>query len=130
MRWGDDRGLCGAYAGEHASYEDNCRKLLQELRGIPPTKRRARFVTVAAIAFPAGETASVRRCLGRIDCRRGQAGSHGFGYDPIFIVPEYQQTLAQLSPDGKNRISHRARAFSEAKRLSAQMMAERNPVGA
>ena len=48
------------YAGEHASYEDNCRKLLHELRGIPPAERGARFVTVAAIAFPAGETLSAK----------------------------------------------------------------------
>ncbi len=117
------------YAGEHASYEDNCRKLLQELRGIPATKRSARFVTVAAIAFPAGETASVRGVLeGSI--AEEAAGSHGFGYDPIFIVPEYQQTLAQLPPEVKNSISHRARAFSEVKRLLTQMMAERSSVGA
>lgn len=117
------------YAGEHASYEDNCRKLLHELRGIPSAKRGARFVTVAAIAFPGGETTSARGVLeGSI--AKEATGSHGFGYDPIFIVPEYQQTLAQLSPDVKNSISHRARAFSQAKRLLQQMMAERDSVGA
>ena len=117
------------YAGEDASYEDNCRKLLQELRGIPATKRGARFVTVAVIAFPAGETASARGVLeGSI--AEEATGSHGFGYDPIFIVPEYHQTLAQLSPDVKNRISHRARAFNQAKQLLQRMLAERNSVGA
>ena len=117
------------YAGEHASYEDNCRKLLHELRGIPAIRRGARFVTVAAIAFPTGQTASVRGVLeGSI--AEETTGSHGFGYDPIFIVPEYQQTLAELSPDVKNSISHRARAFSQAKNLLKQMMAERNSVGA
>jgi XTP/dITP diphosphohydrolase len=117
------------YAGEHASYEDNCRKLLHELLGIPPTKRGARFVTVAAIAFPAGQTASVRGVLeGSI--AQEAAGSHGFGYDPIFTVPEYHQTLAQLSPEVKNSISHRARAFSQAKQLLKQMMGERSAVGA
>lgn len=117
------------YAGEHASYEDNCRKLLHELRGIPSAKRGARFVTVAAIAFPAGETTSVRGVLeGSI--AEEATGSHGFGYDPIFIVPEYHQTLAQLSPDVKNSISHRARAFSQAKKLLQQMVAGRNSVGA
>ena len=117
------------YAGEHASYEDNCRKLLHELRGIPPTKRSARFVTVAAIAFPAGQTASVRGVLeGSI--AEEAAGSHGFGYDPVFIVQEHHQTLAQLSPEVKNRISHRARAFTQAKQLLKQMMGERSAVGA
>ena len=117
------------YAGEHASYEDNCRKLLHELRGIPAIRRGARFVTAAAIAFPAGQNASVRGVLeGSI--AEETTGSHGFGYDPIFIVPEYQQTLAELPPDVKNSISHRARAFSQAKKLLKQMMAERNSVGA
>jgi len=117
------------YAGEHASYQDNCRKLLQELRGIPPAERDARFVTVAAIAFPSGETTSVRGVLeGSI--AEQPAGSHGFGYDPIFLVPEHHQTLAQLSPEIKNRISHRARAFTQAKHLLQQMMAGQNPVGA
>lgn len=117
------------YAGEDASYEDNCRKLLLELRGVPPAARGARFVTVAAIAFPGGETASVRGVLDGSIAEQ-PAGSHGFGYDPVFIVPEYHQTLAQLSPDVKNRISHRARAFTQAKDLLQHMMVERNSVGA
>ncbi|MEP7151916.1 MAG: XTP/dITP diphosphatase [Nitrospira sp.] len=117
------------YAGEHASYEDNCRKLLHELRGIPSAKRGARFVTVAAIAFPAGETTSVRGVLeGSI--AEEATGSHGFGYDPIFIVPEYHQTLAQLSPDVKNCISHRACAFTQAKALLQRIVLEQNSVGA
>jgi XTP/dITP diphosphohydrolase len=117
------------FAGEHASYEDNCRKLLHELQGIPPVKRRARFVTVAAIAFPTGETASVRGVLEGAIAER-PAGSHGFGYDPVFLVPERHQTLAQLPPEIKNSISHRARALRQAKPLLLQMMAERNPVRA
>ncbi|MBI4003284.1 MAG: XTP/dITP diphosphatase [Nitrospira defluvii] len=117
------------YAGEHASYEDNCRKLLHELRGVPPAERGARFVTVAAIAFPAGETRSVQGVLeGSI--AEEATGSHGFGYDPVFLVPEYHQTLAQLSPDVKNRISHRARAFAQAKNLLQHLMMERKSVGA
>lgn len=117
------------YAGEHASYEDNCRKLLQELRDVPTAKRGARFVTVAAIALPAGKTLSVKGVLeGSI--AEEAVGSHGFGYDPVFLVPEYHQTLAQLPPEVKNRISHRARAFTQAKTLLQQMMAEQNSVGA
>ncbi|MBA2484794.1 MAG: RdgB/HAM1 family non-canonical purine NTP pyrophosphatase [Nitrospira sp.] len=116
------------YAGEHASYEDNCRKLLHELRGTPPSERGARFVTVAAIAGPDGETMSVQGVLeGSI--AEEAAGAHGFGYDPVFIVPAYHQTLAELAPDVKNRISHRALAFTQAKDLLRNMMAERNQSG-
>ena len=117
------------YAGEHATYEDNCRKLLQELYGVPPSRRGARFVTVAGIAFPSGESRSVSGVLEGVIAEQ-PAGTHGFGYDPVFLVPEYHQTLAQLSPDEKNRISHRARAFRQAKLLLQQMMAERNSVRA
>ena len=117
------------YAGEHASYEDNCCKLLHELRGVPPIERRARFVTVAAIAFPTGETRSVRGVL-EGEIAEEATGSNGFGYDPVFLVPEYHQTLAQLSPDVKNSISHRARAFAQAKKLLQHKMVERNSVGA
>lgn len=117
------------YAGEHASYEDNCRKLLHELCAVPPEKRGARFVTVAAIALPTGKTLSVKGVLeGSI--AEEAVGSHGFGYDPVFLVPEYHQTLAQLPPEVKNRISHRARAFMQAKDLLRHLMAEQNSVGA
>jgi XTP/dITP diphosphohydrolase len=117
------------YAGEHASYEDNCRKLLQELCDVPAAERGARFMTVAAIAFPSGETASVRGVLeGSI--AEQPAGFNGFGYDPIFFVPELKQTLAQLSPEIKNSISHRARAFGQVRQLLQQMIVERNSVEA
>ncbi|WHZ21942.1 MAG: Nucleoside 5-triphosphatase RdgB (dHAPTP, dITP, XTP-specific) [Nitrospira sp.] len=117
------------YAGEHASYEDNCRKLLHELRAVSSEKRGARFVTVAAIALPTGKTLSVKGVLeGSI--AEEAVGSHGFGYDPVFLVPEYHQTLAQLSPEVKNRISHRALAFSQARDLLRHLMAEQNSVGA
>ncbi|MGB4895904.1 MAG: non-canonical purine NTP pyrophosphatase, partial [Nitrospira sp.] len=117
------------YAGEQASYEDNWRKLLQELRGIPAEDRGARFITVAAIAFPAGKTFSTKGVLEGVIAEEA-TGSRGFGYDPVFFLPEYHQTLAQLSPDVKNRISHRARAFTQARTLLEQMMAEQNSVGA
>ena len=116
------------YAGEQASYEDNWRKLLQELRGIPAEDRGARFITVAAIAFPAGKTFSTKGVLEGVIAEEA-TGSRGFGYDPVFFLPEYHQTLAQLSPDVKNRISHRARAFAQARTLLQQAMAE-HAVGA
>lgn len=117
------------YAGENASYEDNCRKLLHELRGVPPAQRGARFVTVAAIAFPGGKTMSAKGVLDGV-IAESVIGSNGFGYDPIFVLPEYNQTLGQLAPDVKNRISHRARAFAQAKTLLQQSMAEQHSVGA
>ncbi len=117
------------YAGEHASYEDNCRKLLRELRGVPPAKRGARFVTVAAIAFPGGKTLSAKGVLEGV-IAESAVGSNGFGYDPVFMLPEYHQTLAQLPPEVKNQISHRARAFAQAKTLLQQAMAEQHSVGA
>ncbi|ULA65901.1 MAG: dITP/XTP pyrophosphatase [Nitrospira sp.] len=117
------------YAGENASYEDNCRKLLHELRGVPPAQRGARFVTVAAIAFPGGKTMSAKGVLDGV-IAESAVGSNGFGYDPVFVLPEYNQTLGQLPPDVKNRISHRARAFSQAKTLLQQMMGDWNSVRA
>ncbi|MCP9456085.1 MAG: XTP/dITP diphosphatase [Nitrospira sp.] len=98
------------YAGLGATYEDNCRKLLEELDGIPWERRTARFVTVAALASPWGEIKTARGVLeGTITdrCR----GERGFGYDPVFYVPELGKTLAELTPEEKNQISHRAKAF-------------------
>ena len=98
------------YAGEHATYEDNCRKLLKELDGVPPARRTARFVTVAALAMPGGHSRVARGTfVGSIAERC--VGSQGFGYDPVFFVPELGRTLAELTAEEKNRISHRAKAF-------------------
>jgi XTP/dITP diphosphohydrolase len=108
------------YAGEHATYEDNCRKLLRELTGVSPAQRSARFLTVAAIALPSGR---VRVAQGVLDGMIAEeaSGTLGFGYDPVFFVPELGQTLAQLSADQKNTISHRAKAFTQAKDLLHEM---------
>jgi XTP/dITP diphosphohydrolase len=98
------------YAGESATYEDNCKKLLNELNGVPPARRTARFVTVAALAMPGGHSRTATGTLvGRIAERF--VGSQGFGYDPVFFVPELGRTLAELTTDEKNHISHRAKAF-------------------
>ena len=98
------------YAGEDATYEDNCRKLLRELAGVPRERRTARFLTVAAIALPSGE---IRVAQGTLDgvIADEASGTLGFGYDPVFLIPELGKTLAQLSADQKNTISHRAKAF-------------------
>jgi XTP/dITP diphosphohydrolase len=107
------------YAGEGATYEDNWRKLLRDLAGVPWGKRGARFVTVAAIATPAGKVEIAEGILeGMI--AEAPAGTGGFGYDPVFFVPELGKTLAQLTPEEKNRISHRAKAFTKIKELLAR----------
>ena len=111
------------YAGEDATYEDNCRKLLQELMGVPRERRTARFLTVAAIALPSGE---IRVAQGTLDGMivEEASGTLGFGYDPVFLIPELGKTLAQLSANEKNRISHRAKAFTQARDLLREMAFE------
>ncbi|MEO6307434.1 MAG: XTP/dITP diphosphatase [Nitrospiraceae bacterium] len=104
------------YAGEHATYEDNCRKLLQELMGVPRERRTARFLTVAAIALPSD---GIQVTQGTLDGMIAEeaSGTLGFGYDPVFLIPELGKTLAQLSAGQKNRVSHRAKAFVQAKEI-------------
>jgi XTP/dITP diphosphohydrolase len=100
------------YAGEHATYEENCRKLLLELGGVPRPKRTARFLTVAAIAFPSGEIHVTQGSLEGLITEQ-PVGDRGFGYDPVFLVPEFDKTLAQMTAEEKNRMSHRAKAFAQ-----------------
>ena len=99
------------YAGENASYEDNWRKLLRELTGVPAPTRAARFVTVAAIARPGTEPVEIVEGILDGQIALEPRGDRGFGYDPVFVVPELGSTLAELSAEEKNRLSHRARAF-------------------
>ena len=108
------------YAGEDATYEDNCRKLLREMSGVPRQRRTARFLTVAAIALPSD---GIRVAQGTLDGMIAEEaiGTLGFGYDPVFLIPELGMTLAQLSADQKNKISHRAKAFTQAKDLLREM---------
>ena len=111
------------YAGPHATYEDNCRKLLEELMGVPVDQRGARFLTVVAIADPDASVEFVEGVLqGRIaDCG---SGIHGFGYDPVFVVPELGKTLAELTLDRKNQISHRGQALAKAKDVLKRRLVE------
>ena len=108
------------YAGEDATYEDNCRKLLLELRGVPRERRTARFLTVAAIALPSD---GIRVAQGILEGEIAEeaSGTLGFGYDPLFLIPELGKTLAQLSANEKNTVSHRAKAFIQAKALLREM---------
>lgn len=104
------------YAGEDATYEDNCRKLIRELAGVPRERRTARFITIAAIVVP-GEPVQVASGSLSGYITDAPTGACGFGYDAVFYVPELGATLAEISAEQKNRISHRAKAFLQAKEL-------------
>lgn len=95
------------YAGEKATDDENIARLLVELGD--DADRRARFVCFLALVTPGGkETVAGGECEGLILSER--RGSGGFGYDPVFYLPEYGKTMAEIPPDLKNKISHRARA--------------------
>lgn len=95
------------YAGEKATDGENIDKLLGKLGGV--ANRKARFICFLALVTPGGkETVVSGECEGVILTER--RGSGGFGYDPVFYLPEYGKTMAEISPDLKNKISHRARA--------------------
>ena len=108
--------ISARFAGEECTYEDNNRKVLSLLSRVPASRRRAVFRSIAALARPDGRVYTAEgRIVGRI---AGEArGSRGFGYDPIFYVPRFRKTFAQMPPSIKNRISHRAKAFSQVPRL-------------
>ena len=98
------------WEGVDTSYDIKNKLLIQRLEGVPDGKRTARFVCAIAAAFPDGHTIVKR---GTIEGRIGyeQKGDNGFGYDPIFYVPEYKCTTAELLPEVKNQISHRGKAL-------------------
>jgi len=101
------------YAGPDASDADRVRYLLSRLEGIPPEKRTARFRCVIAIAETDGKTTVCDgECPGYITLE--PRGENGFGYDPVFYLPEYDRTLAELPPGTKNRVSHRGAAARRA----------------
>ncbi|MGA2157836.1 MAG: XTP/dITP diphosphatase [Dehalococcoidia bacterium] len=104
------------YAGENASDADRVNFLLDKLKGVPCELRSARFRCVIAIAEPDGKVETVSG-----DCRGCIAleprGMNGFGYDPVFYLPEYEKTIAEISPELKNEISHRGRAAQKARSL-------------
>lgn len=100
------------YAGEHCTYEDNNRKLLAALEGVPEEQRTARFVSVITMLWPDGHKVVARgECEGRILTEVRGAG--GFGYDPIFVPEGYDISFGEMSPEEKNKISHRAKALEK-----------------
>lgn len=104
------------YAGVDTSYDIKNRMLLDRLEGVPDEKRTARFVCAIAAVFPDGTSKTVR---GTIEGIIGHeiAGENGFGYDPIFYVPEYGCTTSEMSPELKNELSHRGKALQLMRRI-------------
>lgn len=121
---GGEPGVRSArYAGPGASDADRIALVLQKLAGVPVHARLARFVCVIALALPGGATEDVEGTLpGVIESE--PRGSHGFGYDPIFYLLDENATLAELPPERKNQISHRARAAHAARDVLARWVAE------
>jgi XTP/dITP diphosphohydrolase len=109
------------YAGKGASNRENNRKLLKEMEGIWLSKRGAKFRCVIAMVSPDGREAIAEgTCKGRIGFK--EVGKKGFGYDPLFILPQYGKTMAQLSIEEKNRISHRGKALRKLRRIIETFM--------
>lgn len=113
---GEPGPLSRRYAGENVSDKERNDYLLAKLKDVPREKRTARFRAVIAIATPEG-----RLSIGEGVCEGiiafGSKGEGGFGYDPIFYLPELDKHMAELSLEEKNRISHRAKAVEKARRI-------------
>lgn len=98
------------YMGEDTSYRIKNQNIMDRLAGVPDEKRTARFVCAVAAAFPDGNVKVVRETMeGRIGYE--ERGENGFGYDPIFFLPEYGCSSAEISMEEKNKISHRGKAL-------------------
>jgi len=118
---GEPGRLSARYAGENATDKELITYLLQRLDGVPREKRTARFRCVIALATPGGK---VELCSG--DCPGlitfEPSGEHGFGYDPIFYLPELDKTMAELTLEQKNKISHRGQAARKAAQVLRNMV--------
>lgn len=134
---GEDSGLCvDALAGKPGIYSSrfagkdkddlkNNLKLLKLLKDLPLNKRKAHYFCAIALADKDGLVSVVEgRCSGFIGFEL--KGSYGFGYDPLFIIPKYKKTFAQLGPNIKHKISHRAKAIQKAKKI-IQIYLQANP---
>ena len=103
------------YAGENVSYEDNVMKLLRELRSTPSEKRTARFRTIIFYTDGDRELYTQSEIKGYIT--EEQRGKNGFGYDPVFYIPEVKKTMAELTSAEKNKLSHRGQAMRKFRKL-------------
>ncbi|OGQ04960.1 MAG: non-canonical purine NTP pyrophosphatase, RdgB/HAM1 family [Deltaproteobacteria bacterium RIFCSPLOWO2_12_FULL_44_12] len=102
------------YAGEKATYKENVEKLLKEMRDVPEKDRGAFFSCVLALVHPDGREVVVEGRLEGVIAKE-QSGAKGFGYDPVFWLPDRDCTLAEISLEEKNKISHRGRALFKMK---------------
>ena len=119
---GEPGRLSARYAGENASDKDRVNYLLLRLKGVPREKRSACFRCVIAIATPDGEVEFCSgECQGIITFE--PRGEQGFGYDPVFYLPELDKTMAELPLEIKNQVSHRGQAARKAYQLLARFAA-------
>jgi XTP/dITP diphosphohydrolase len=114
------KGLPGVYSAryvrEGASGQENNQKLLREMQDVPISKRGAKFKCIIAVVSPNGREALAEgECKGKIGFK--EKGKKGFGYDPLFILPKYGKTMAELSLEAKNRISHRGKALRKIRKI-------------
>jgi XTP/dITP diphosphohydrolase len=108
------------YSGEEGNYAANNRLLLEELSGLPPVQRAARFVCAIAITIPGDQTYIIEEsCSGVI--AEELKGEGGFGYDPLFIYEPAGLTFAEMSTEEKNKVSHRGKALIRARELLAKL---------
>lgn len=113
--------MSARYMGEDTSYDIKNQAIIDQLAEAKGKERSARFVCAIACAMPDGETFTTR---GTIEGEIGYKieGTEGFGYDPIFYVPEFGCTTAQLTPEQKNKVSHRGKALEEMKKILIQKL--------
>jgi XTP/dITP diphosphohydrolase len=109
------------FAGENATYDDNCNKLLKMMQSIPDARRTARFRTVIAVTWDDGTTETVDGIAEGIITRE-RIGFDGFGYDPVFYYPPAGKTFAEMTLDEKNKVSHRGLALFKARELIARKL--------
>lgn len=111
------------FLGDEATDEDRNREILRRLEGVPPENRTARYRAVVAVAFPDGRVYTFEgTCEGAIALE--PRGTGGFGYDPIFYLPELDRTVAELNPQEKDLISHRGQAVRKAREFLLTLMRE------
>ena len=113
------------FAGKKQDNRANIRKLLRLMKDVPRGKRQARFKCAIAISRPGGEVIKVVSgvCEGLISLK--PRGNFGFGYDPVFIIPAYNKTFAELGAAIKDRISHRGRALNQARTFISHLQFNR-----
>jgi len=111
------------YAGENAAYADNRRKLIREMETVPWNDRKAAFRTVVAVVSDQGVEIVEGLCEGMITAE--ERGRGGFGYDPVFLITQYNQTFAEMPLELKNRISHRGLAVDKAIVIVKKIISDR-----